>query len=173
MKRHLFTLTVAAAGINFADVMARVTLRMPILERALVHLEGGTLEVRLPGGAIRRFGSGPVASMAIHDRTFFRRVATRGKLGVGESYTAGKWTSDDLVAFFELLLRNAEDAAERHTPVRRVLEARPRLNRRSGLLGARRNRDGSRGESRATPPEGRHSGPPATRIRRSPGEPRG
>lgn len=109
------------------------------LERALAHLEGGTLEVRLPSGALRRFGSGPVASMTIHDRRFFRRIATRGKVGVGESYTAGEWDSDDLVALFELLLRNAAAAADRHARVRRLLEARPRLNRRNGFLRARRN----------------------------------
>ena len=111
-----------------------------ILERALAQLERGTLEVRLPGSReVRRFGSGPVVTMAIHDRRFFRRIATRGKVGIGESYTAGEWDSDDLVAFFELLLRNAEGAAKRHARVRRLLEARPRLNRRNGLLRARRN----------------------------------
>jgi cyclopropane-fatty-acyl-phospholipid synthase len=110
-----------------------------VLERALAHLEGGTLEVRLPGGAVRRFGSGPPVTMEIHDSRFFRRVATRGKLGVGESYTAGEWDSDDPVALFELLLRNAADAARRHRFVRQLLESRPRLNRRNGLLGAKRN----------------------------------
>jgi cyclopropane-fatty-acyl-phospholipid synthase len=110
-----------------------------VLERALAHVEGGTLEVRLPGGAVRRFGSGPPVTMEIHDSRFFRRVATRGKVGVGESYTAGEWDSDDLVALFELLLRNAADAARRHRFVRQLLESRPRLNRRNGLLGAKRN----------------------------------
>ncbi|HSB39399.1 MAG TPA: cyclopropane-fatty-acyl-phospholipid synthase family protein [Gaiellaceae bacterium] len=110
-----------------------------VLERALAHLEGGTLEVRLPGGGERRFGSGPPVSMEIHDARFFRRVATRGKVGLGESYTAGEWDSDDPVALFELLLRNAAAAARRHQVVRRLLEARPRLSRRNGLLGARRN----------------------------------
>jgi len=111
-----------------------------ILERALAHLEGGTLEVRLSGSSnVRRFGSGPAVTMAIHDRRFFRRVATRGKLGVGESYTAGEWDSDDLVSLFELLLRNAAAAADRHSRVRRLLEARPRLNTRNGFLRARQN----------------------------------
>ena len=114
-------------------------LAIAILERALAHLDGGTLEVRLPGGAERRFGSGPPVSMSIHDRRFFRRLATRGKLGLGESYTAGEWDTDDLVALFELLLRNAAAASGRHARVRRLLEARPRLNRRNGLPGARRN----------------------------------
>ena len=69
----------------------------------------------------------------------FHRIATRGKVGVGESYTAGAWHSDDLVGLFELLLRNSAAAALRHRRVRRMLEARPRLNRRNGLPGARRN----------------------------------
>ncbi len=111
-----------------------------VLERALTHLEGGTLEVRLPGNSkVRRFGSGPAVTMAIHDRRFFRRIATRGKVGVGESYTAGEWDSDDLVSLFELLLRNAAAAADRHSRVRRLLEARPRLNTRNGFLRARQN----------------------------------
>ena len=111
-----------------------------VLERALADLDGGTLEVRLPGSSrIRRFGSGPAVTMAIHNRRFFRRVATRGKIGVGESYTAGEWDSDDLVSLFELLLRNAGAAADRHSRVRRLLEARPRLNTRNGFLRARQN----------------------------------
>ena len=110
-----------------------------ILERALAHLEGGTLEIELPDGSLRRFGAGPPVRLSIHDRRFFRRLATRGKLGLGESYTAGEWSSDDLPALFELLLRNAEAAAARHARVRRLLEARPRMNRRNGLVRARRN----------------------------------
>jgi len=112
---------------------------MSILERVLAQLDGGTLEVSLPDGSERRFGSGPPVTMEIHDRSFFRRVATRGKLGFGESYTAEEWDSDDLVALFELLLRNTEAAGDRHARVRRLLEARPRLNTRNGLLRARRN----------------------------------
>ena len=114
-------------------------IAMSILDRALVRLQGGTLEVRLPGGEIRRFGSGPIADLTIHDDAFFRRVATRGKLGVGESYTAGEWDSDDLVALLELLLRNAAPAADRHAGWRRLLETRPRVNRRNGFLRSRRN----------------------------------
>jgi len=110
-----------------------------ILERALTRLQGGTLEVVLPDGRSRRFGSGAPVRLEIRDRAFFRRLATRGKLGLGESYTAEEWESDDLVALFELLLRNANAASERHSRVRRLLELRPRLNRRNGLVRARRN----------------------------------
>jgi cyclopropane-fatty-acyl-phospholipid synthase len=110
-----------------------------VLERALTGLEGGTLEVELPGGDVRRFGAGPPVRLAIHDAAFFRRLATRGKLGLGESYTADEWDADDLVALFELLLRNAGAAAEHRTTVRRLLELRPRLHRRNGLARSRRN----------------------------------
>ena len=110
-----------------------------ILERALARLKGGTLEVVLPDGRARRFGSGAPVRLEIRDRAFFRRLATRGKLGLGESYTAEEWESDDLVALFELLLRNADTVSEHHSRVRRLLELRPRLNRRNGLVRARRN----------------------------------
>ena len=114
-------------------------IAVSILARELAHLAGGALEVRLPQGTVRRFGTGEAVELQIHDRRFFRRLATRGKLGLGESYTSGEWDCADLVAFFELLLRNAEGAARRHRALRRLLEARPRLNRRNGLLRARRN----------------------------------
>jgi cyclopropane-fatty-acyl-phospholipid synthase len=110
-----------------------------VLDRALAGLEGGTLEVELPGGGARRFGTGAPVRLAIHDTAFFRRLALRGKLGLGEAYTAGEWDSDDLVALFELLLRNADATAERHAGVRRLLELRPRLQRRNGLARSRRN----------------------------------
>jgi cyclopropane-fatty-acyl-phospholipid synthase len=110
-----------------------------VLERALVDLEGGTLEVELPSGDTRRFGEGAPVRLSIHDAAFFRRLAVRGKLGLGESYTAGEWDTDDLVGLFELLLRNADAAAARHGRTRRLLELRPRLHRRNGILRSRRN----------------------------------
>jgi cyclopropane-fatty-acyl-phospholipid synthase len=110
-----------------------------VLERALADLEGGTLEVELPGGETRRFGTGAPVRLEIHDPALFRRLATRGKLGLGESYTAGEWDADDLVALFELLLRNADGAATRRPRLRRALELRPRLHRRNGFARSRRN----------------------------------
>lgn len=110
-----------------------------VLERALASLEGGALEVVLPDGTARHFGVGVPVRLDIRNRGFFRRLATRGKVGLGESYTAGDWDSDDLVALFELLLRNANVAGARYSGARRLLELRPRLNRRNGFLRSRRN----------------------------------
>jgi cyclopropane-fatty-acyl-phospholipid synthase len=110
-----------------------------ILARSLVHLEGGALEVALPDGSRRRFGSGPPVAFDVRDRALMRRLATRGTLGFGESYTAGEWETDDLVALFELLLLNSETARRRHPQLRRLFDTRLRPNTRNGLPGARRN----------------------------------
>jgi cyclopropane-fatty-acyl-phospholipid synthase len=118
-------------------VVERVAART--LERVLAHIEGGTLEVGLPHGDVLRFGSGPVVRMTIEDTRLFRRLATRPRLGLGESYQAGEWHSDDLPALLELLARNADRGAARHPNLRRFAYARPRLDRRTGLLAARRN----------------------------------
>jgi cyclopropane-fatty-acyl-phospholipid synthase len=112
---------------------------LAFLERVLGELAGGALEVTLPDGSRRRFGDGAVVRLHVQDRALLRRLATRGTLGFGESYTAGEWDADDLVALFELLLRNADAAARRHPRLRRLLAARARPNTRNGLLRARRN----------------------------------
>ena len=114
-------------------------IAVAVLERELEHLRDGALDVTLPDGSRRRFGSGDPVRLEIHDRAFFRRIATRGKVGFGESYTAGDWDCDDLVGLFELLVRNADAVAARRPNLRRVLAARPRPNRRNGLVRARRN----------------------------------
>jgi cyclopropane-fatty-acyl-phospholipid synthase len=115
-------------------------LALALLDGALAELRGGTLVVELPDGSSRRWGAGPAVTLRVHDETaLLRRIATRGKLGLGESYQAGDWDADDLPALFELLLANADAAAARHARLRRVLDARPRPNRRNGLLRARRN----------------------------------
>jgi cyclopropane-fatty-acyl-phospholipid synthase len=111
-----------------------------VLTRALAGLHEGTLVVRLPDGSERSFGGGPPVTMEIADTSaLIRRLATRGTIGLGESYQAGEWTSPDLVGLLELLYRNAEAGVDRHPRLARAMKARPRPNRRQGLLHARRN----------------------------------
>jgi len=114
-------------------------IAMSLLERALAGLEAGALEARLPDGSVRHFGWGEPIAMEIRSNGFFRRVATRGAMGLGESYTAGEWDAHDLPAFIALLLRNARAARERHPRLARFLNARTRPNTRQGLLRARRH----------------------------------
>ena len=110
-----------------------------VLERVLPGVEGGTLVLRLSNGSETRYGSGREAHMQIDDWRLLDRIARSPKLALGESYQAGEWRSNDLVPLLELLLRNAGAGAERHPGWRRFAEARPRINRRTGVLAARRN----------------------------------
>jgi cyclopropane-fatty-acyl-phospholipid synthase len=118
-------------------VLRRVAMR--ILERALADLHGGLLEVELPDGSVHTFGSGRPVRMTILSDNLFQRLALRGKLGLGESYQAGEWQSEDLAGLMELLFRNADTAFTRHRRLAKVLNARPRPGGRQGLLRARRN----------------------------------
>ncbi len=118
-------------------VLERIAVK--ILTDALAGLDEGTLVARLPDGTERRFGNGPPQTMDISDLHLIRRIATRGTIGLGESYQAGEWTSPDVVALLELFYRNAEAAVVRHPRLARVMKARPRPNRRQGLLRARHN----------------------------------
>jgi cyclopropane-fatty-acyl-phospholipid synthase len=114
-------------------------MALPVLRRLLRDLEGGTLVVSLPDGREASFGSGPQVRLSIDDTNLFRRLAVRPRLGLGESYQAGEWRSDDLPALVELLAANAGRAAVRHPRLSAFAASRPRLNRRTGLLAARRN----------------------------------
>jgi cyclopropane-fatty-acyl-phospholipid synthase len=121
-------------------LLERAAVRL--LTPALAGLHEGMLVARLPDGSERTFGAGPPATMEIADTSgLIRRLVARGTIGLGESYQAGEWTSPDLVGLFELLYRDAEAAVERHSRLARVMKAkaRPRPNRRQGLLHARRN----------------------------------
>jgi cyclopropane-fatty-acyl-phospholipid synthase len=126
-----------ARGAPRRPLLARVAL--PLLERAFEGLEGGALEATLPDGTVRRFGSGPVVRLDVLDFRLLSRVATHGSVGLGEAYQEGWWRSEDLVRLLELLLANAERGRERHPRLTRLVQARPRSNRRQGLRAARRN----------------------------------
>ncbi len=126
------------AGTRPSSVLGRVA--MTVLERVLPGIEDGALVLRLPDGSERRYGSGQdEVSMHIDDWRLLERIARTPKLALGESFQAGEWRSNELVPLLELLLRNAGAGAERHPGWRRFTEARPRINRRTGLLAARRN----------------------------------
>jgi cyclopropane-fatty-acyl-phospholipid synthase len=60
---------------------------------------------------------------------------------VGEAYTAGDWSSDDLVALMETLAVTAERASHRFpgSALTALQRRRPRLPRRSDLPGAKRD----------------------------------
>lgn len=110
-----------------------------LLARVIQGLDGGAIAVWLPDGGERRFGVGDPLAVRVHSRALFGRLLARGSLGLGESYMAGEWECDDLVALFEFLLANAEAAAARHPRLQRLQGSRLRPNTRQGLARARRH----------------------------------
>jgi cyclopropane-fatty-acyl-phospholipid synthase len=79
--------------------------------------------------------------MTVASRNLWRRLATRGRLAVGESYVAGDWRADDLVGLLEILALTAE-AARRRLPGRLLTplhRRRPRHPLGHDLIGSRRD----------------------------------
>ena len=60
-------------------------IAVTVIEREFAYLQDGALEVTLPDGGCHRFGSVDPVRIRINDRYFFRWIATRGKVGFGES----------------------------------------------------------------------------------------
>ena len=113
-----------------AGPLAAVAERVLLGGLGLITL--GRLDVRLPDGRELRFGEDAAAerqTLEIRHGDFFRRLATRGRIGLGEAYVAGDYTAADLAGTLGLLARNLEAARERDPlrTVARLAAARPRL----------------------------------------------
>jgi cyclopropane-fatty-acyl-phospholipid synthase len=89
-----------------SDSLARDTrLVFELLEK----LDGGMLEVRLPGGDSRLFGDGEHGvTLNVHDEAMFSQVLARGDIGLAEAYLDGHWDSPDITGLLSLLARNRE-----------------------------------------------------------------
>lgn len=102
---------------------------------ALRHLRAiwatGRGDVHLPNGDIFRLGdAGPAdARVYVHDDRFFARLVLRGELGAGESFVAGEWSTDDLVAVARTFLRGTR-ARGVESPLTRLAQLPSRLAHR-------------------------------------------
>jgi len=120
----------------------RPTVGPWLIRRALHHLEYGRLTVVLPSGErIEHLGTttGPHGVIELRNGGAFRRLLTRGDVGLAEGYIAGDWTSPDLTALIAL-------AAENVTRLERTLEGLwpVRLCRRLGHVLRHNSAKGSR-----------------------------
>ena len=141
VSTHLVRADAPAAAACRRALACSSASRLRVLERALAHLEGGTLDVRLPGrgrAALRRRAAGARwrsttrASSAGSRRAARSGSASRTRPASGQPTTSSRSSSS-----CSATPRRRGRAAP--ASCARLLEARPRLRRRNGLLGARRN----------------------------------
>ncbi len=118
-------------------------LRWALLARLRATWTGGRLDLVMPSGECVRLGdAGPAHARAhVHDDRLFLRLLLRGEMGGGESFVAGEWSSDDLVAVLRLFLRGTE-ARGLESPLTRLAQLRAlRRHRRAANTprGSQRN----------------------------------
>ena len=93
-------------------VEARLRRGARLVLGLLDSLEGGAVELRLPGGVSRRVGRGPcVAHMQVASERVFDEILAKGDIGFAETWLAGDWETDDLPALLTLLARNRDRLA--------------------------------------------------------------
>lgn len=114
-------------------VARRLTLRL------LLGWSQGRLHLTLPDGRTHSFGdpAAPAHELRVSDNRFFTRLLTAGATGVGESYMAGEWQTEDLPGLIVAGLANS-DSVRLDGPLSRfyaTLDAyrqRRRANTRAG-----------------------------------------
>jgi cyclopropane-fatty-acyl-phospholipid synthase len=97
---------------------------------------GGSLRVVFPDLTTLSGGEGSgerAATITIHSKDLYRRLAHRRRVAIGESYVAGDWDADNLVDALEILLLTGEALRARAVGRRftKALEFRPHLARRN------------------------------------------
>lgn len=116
-----------------------------LLFRRLAGIRGGSLEIRLPSGRVRRFGergAGLDAVVAIRDESAFRRFVFRGDIAFGETYAEGLWSSPDLAAVTRLAARNVrlfDSGGRAPAVISRAIQRIRHGRRRNTVSGSREN----------------------------------
>ena len=73
------------------------------------QIHSGSLRLRTPEGEVFNFGQGnPVAEMQINDWSVVTAIASRGDIGLGETYVAGLWDTPSIKDLAFVALKNLE-----------------------------------------------------------------
>jgi cyclopropane-fatty-acyl-phospholipid synthase len=123
------------------------TLSKPVLwpiTRLFERLAAGRLRLRLGGRTylLESDRDGPQAEIDIRRPVrMARRLATKGHLGLGESWVAGDWDSPDPTALLHLLAVNEHRWRERQRggPLHQLISPRRHRRRSNTRTGSRRN----------------------------------
>lgn len=117
-----------------------------LLRRLLASLEGirhGRLRLTLPDGSVHRFGDeGDEVTLDIRDWSVLPAIASRGDVGLGETWIDGLWETSSLEGLLTLALRNIDQLeawSEPHGLARLRMVLIDRLFRLNSLRGSSRN----------------------------------
>lgn len=111
----------------------------------LSRIERGCLTIDMPDGTIHRLGTpepGLEATMRIGNYDFFLRLVKDGDVALGEGYTAGEYTCDDITTMLRIFIENRsrlEDKRLFTTWLGRFVNRVRHLARSNNLTGSRRN----------------------------------
>ena len=90
-----------------ASVRATMPRAARLVLRLLGRLQHGRLTVRLPDGTVLAFGSGtPAASARLNNWNVFGASLKSGDIGFAETWIAGDWECDSLVALLDVMITN-------------------------------------------------------------------
>ncbi len=128
----------------------RITWQEKIVLNLLEPMDKGYLEITLPDGIRRTYGTPQAelkASIRINNPDFFRKVVLYGDIGFGESYTDGDWNTDSITGVISWFLLNIENSPaisgsrRRFAPVNilKTLNRWYHLARPNNLTRARKN----------------------------------
>jgi len=141
--------SIVASGVDAARARRPAVIdrfaRGAVLRR-LAGIKRGRLVIE-DGGERLAFGQDAYeadlrATIRVRDRRFYSDLALAGSIGAGEAYMAGSWTTDDLTALVQIMIRNRDvmegmdgGLARLASPIRRFLHY---LNRNT-KTGSQRN----------------------------------
>ena len=137
--------SIVASGVDAARARRPAIIdrfaRGAILSR-LAKIKSGRIVIE-DGGERIQFGQDATAAdlratIHVRDRRFYSDLALAGSIGAGEAYMAGSWTTDDLTALVQIMVRNRNvmegidgGLAQLASPIRRLVHYLNR-NTRSG-----------------------------------------
>ena len=141
--------SIVASGVDAARARRPAIIdrfaRGAVLSR-LATIKSGRIAIE-EGGERIQFGQDATtadlrATIHVKDRRFYSDLALAGSIGAGEAYMAGSWTTDDLTALVQIMIRNREvmegidgGLAQLASPIRRLVHY---LNRNT-KSGSQRN----------------------------------
>ena len=112
------------------------------IEQMLGSIKTGRLELVWPDGERTVHGLGPeVVTVTLHSYEPLRSLYFGGEVGFAESYLEGKWSTNDIYAFFILVVSNENQFSSHLTAgvMARIRNSIAHVLNRNSLSGSRKN----------------------------------